>query len=300
MSSISVSSFCVFLSRQCNLVKQLSGNFTAVAGLVILTIFVLIGILAPLITEPNFPDHYRLRRDMLSPLLPPGSPGHPLGTDNSGADILYGLIWGCRLSIRVSLTIALFAALIGTLIGTTAGYFGRVVDEFLMRITDVFFAIPPYILAMAVLASLGATLQNLQITLIVVFWPRFARVIRAQVISTKELAYVMAAEALGMSHTRIILRHVLPNSIAPMFVQVTLSIGELVLWTAGLSFIGLAPTGLTEWGNMVSLGKDDMIGGYWWPALFPGIMILMFVLGANLLGDGLRDILDPKLRGVQR
>lgn len=279
--------------------RDLCRNTTSVIGLIVIGCFIMFAILAPFITEPNLPNPYRMKKDMLHPLAPPGSEGHPLGTDRTGSDILYGLIWGARLSMTVAATITLLALVIGAVFGTTAGVLGGMIDTILMRITDVFFAIPPYILAMAILASLGATIQNLEITLVLIYWPRFARVVRAQVLAVREVTFVQAAYALGMSRLRISVKHILPNAISPVFVQASLSIGEIVLWTAGLSFIGLAPSDITEWGNMVSLGQSSLIGGYWWPSVFAGGMIFLFVLGTNLLSDGLRDVLDPRIRHSQ-
>lgn len=276
--------------------KDLCRNTTSVAGLIIIGSFAILAILAPVVTTPNEPNPYRMKKDMLHPLVPPGSPSHPLGTDRTGSDILYGLIWGTRLSISIALAITAAAVVVGVALGVTAGVIGGAIDSLLMRVTDGFFALPPYILAMAILASLGATLENLAITLILITWPRFARVIRSQVLSVKELTYVHAARATGASNLRVAVRHVLPNAISPVFVQASLGVGEIVLWVAGLSFIGLAPSNMTEWGNMVSLGQSDLIGGYWWPSVFAGIMIFLFVLGTNLLGDGLRDVLDPRIR----
>jgi len=276
--------------------RDLCRNTTSIIGLMIIGSFTILALLAPVVTTPNIPNPYRMKKDMLHPLVSPGSPNHPLGTDKTGSDVLYGLIWGTRLSMSIALTITAAAFVVGVVLGTTAGVIGGAVDTLLMRLTDGFFALPPYILAMAILASLGATIENLEITLILITWPRFARVVRSQVLSVKELTYVHAARATGASGIRIAVRHILPNAISPVFIQASLSVGEIVLWIAGLSFIGLAPPNMTEWGNMVSLGQSDLIGGYWWPSVFAGIMIFLFVLGTNLLGDGLRDVLDPRIR----
>lgn len=270
---------------------------TSVAGASLTALFLMLALSAPIITTPNTPNPYRLKRDVLHPLVAPGTYGHLLGTDRSGSDVAYGLVWGARLSTRIALIVVAASALIGIIVGAVAAYFGSSIDNAMMRVTDFFFAVPPYILAMAILATLGATIPNLTATLALVYWPRFARVMRSQVLTVKQTPYVEAAHALGSRSVRILARHILPNSWAPLLVQATLSIGEVVLWTAGLAYIGLAPSDITEWGNMVSQGQQDMIGGYWWPALFPGIMIFLFVMGANLLADGIRDQLDPKLAG---
>lgn len=278
-------------------ISKLVRSPTTMTGLVIFGLFMVVALLAPILVEPNMPDPYRLKKDVFNPLLAPGSSGHVLGTDNMGSDILYGLVWGARLSISVAFTITLIAMAIGVLVGVVSGYLGGRVDNLLMRVTDAFFGVPPYILAMAILATLGATLGNLMTTLTIVFWPHFARVVRSQVLMLKGVPYVEAARALGAGSLRTILRHLLPNSLGPILVQGTLSLGEIVLWTAGLAFIGLAPADITEWGNMVSRGQQDLIGGHWWASFFPGVAIFLFVMSANLLGDGIRDLLDPRLQG---
>lgn len=277
--------------------RALRRSMASITGLILTAAFMIMALSAPLICPPNLPDPYRLKKDMFNPLAPPGTPGHPLGTDSQGSDILYGMIWGSRLSISISVRVVAISVVVGVLVGLLSGYVGGVMDVVMMSLTDVVMAIPPYILAMAILAAFGANVTNLTVTLMVVFWPRFARMVRSQVLAVRELGYVDAARTVGMSTWRVVFKHVLPNVLAPVFVQATLGIGSIVLWTAGLSFIGLAPPDLAEWGNMVSLGRKDILGGSWWPSVFPGLMIFLFVLGVNLVGDGLRDVLDPKRRG---
>lgn len=269
----------------------------SMVGLAIMISFFILALIAPIVCSPNVPNPYSLKKDMYHALTPPGTPSHLLGTDSQGSDVLYGIVWGARLSMSISLRVVIFSVIIGIIIGIISPLCGGVLDIIIMGLTDVFMAIPPYILAMAILASFGASVANLTVTLTVVFWPRFARMARSQVLVVKEQVYIDAARTIGMNNTRLVFKHILPNIIAPVFVQATLGIGSIVLWTAGLAFIGLVPPDLTEWGNMVSLGRMDMLGGYWWPSIFPGFMIFLFVLGVNLVSDGLRDILDPKRQG---
>jgi peptide/nickel transport system permease protein len=181
-------------------------------------------------------------------------------------------------------------------VGLFSGYVGGIVDEIIMRVTDIFFSVPYLILAMAIAAALGPNLTNAMISLSIVWWPVYARLIRGQVLLVREYTYVEAARALGASNIRIIFRHILPNSFSPVIVQASLDFGNAVMYAAALSFIGLgAQPPSPEWGAMISMGRNYMRES-WWFATFPGLAILVTVLGFNLLGDGLRDIFDPRLR----
>jgi peptide/nickel transport system permease protein len=192
--------------------------------------------------------------------------------------------------------VVLSATIIGIFLGGIAGYFGGKLDELLMRITDVFLSIPYLILAIAVAAALGRSIENIMMALILVWWPQYARLLRGQVLSIRENQYVEAARSVGSSNWRILFRHVIPNSFAPLLVQITLDLGAVLLVAAGLSFIGLgASPGTAEWGLMISSGRMHMFHA-WWYVAFPGLAIVLTVLGFNLLGDGIRDITDPKLR----
>jgi peptide/nickel transport system permease protein len=220
----------------------------------------------------------------------------PFGTDATGGDVFSRIIWAARLDLIIAFTVVASAILIGSVLGATSGFFGGAFDEALMRITDVFLAFPALILAMAVAAALGRNLTNLTIALIVVWWPTYARLVRGQVLAEKEKLYVDAARAVGAGPARIIFRHILPNSIFPVIVQATLDLGGVILTAAGLSFIGFgAGAGVAEWGLMISDGR-----GYFfqspWISTFPGLAIVLSSLGLNLIGDGLRDVLDPRLR----
>ncbi len=266
-------------------------------GLVIISIYLLIALFAPLITEANQPDPYQMPRDWQAIDAPPGTPGHPLGTDATGGDVLYGIIWGSRLSLQLSLTVVLATLVIGTIVGSLAGMFGGKLDEILMRIVDVFLAIPELIFALAIAAVLGPSFRNILLALVVVFWVKYARIIRGEIMHVRQNEYVEAARATGDSKWNIYRRDILPNCMTPLLVQATLDMGVVVLIGASLSFIGLAEAGLTEWGALVSMGQSGIIAGEWWVATFAGAAILFWALAFNLIGDGLRDVLDPKTEG---
>lgn len=260
-------------------------------GLTIIFAISLVAVIAPLIA-PYDP----IKINLPSRLQPPSS-SHFLGTDHLGRDLLSRLLYGARVSLMVGVTIAGMSCILGSMLGLTSGYFGRMVDNFIMRICDMFFAFPPLILAMAIAASLGPSLQNTMLALVIVWWPRYARLARSQVLSLRELDYVQAAKAAGASHVRIILRHILPNVFSPVVVQTTLDIGQAILMAASLGFLGFGAQPPTpEWGLMASEGRTYM-RDFWWYPTFPSLMILITVLGFNLLGDGLRDALDPRQHG---
>jgi len=226
----------------------------------------------------------------------PPSWNHLFGTDVSGGDIFSRVIWGTRIDLAIALVVVLSAAAMGSAIGAFSGFKGGKIDEVLMRITDIFLAFPALILAMAIAAALGRNLTNLSIALIAVWWPAYARLIRGQVLSERGKLYVEAAQAAGASTTRIIFRHVLPNSIYPLLVNTTLDLGGVILTAAGLSFIGFgAGAGVAEWGLMIADGRNYLFDNPWM-ATFPGLAILLSSLSLNLVGDGLRDVLDPRLR----
>ena len=277
--------------------RILSKNKLAGVGLVILLAFVGMALSAPLITTPNRPDPYQLRRDWSHILAPPGSSGHIFGTDDRGSDIFYGIIWGARTSIKYGLLICVAQTVVGGLIGLIAGYYTGLVSIALMRLTDMFLSLPRLILAMAFGTVFGISLQSIAFSLILTGWTRPARIMRSAVIDIQSEQYVEAVRAVGAGSPRILFRHVLPNALSPLIIQATMDLGAIILSISGLAFIGLAPAGIAEWGSMIAIAQGRLIGGYWWTALFPGVAIFLFVLGANLVGDGVRDLLDPKLRG---
>jgi len=259
-------------------------------GLAIVVALVVVAVFAPWIA-PYSPTKINLRER-----LKPPSVAHPFGTDDAGRDILSRVIYGSRVTLRICVLVVGLTLGIGTLLGLISGYFGGWVDEVLMRVSDVFLAFPALILAMAIAAALGPSLENAIVAMVAIWWPRYARVTRGQVLSIREIDFVAAARAAGASSTRIMLRHILPNCISPVVVQATLDLGEVVLTAATLSFIGFGAQPPTpEWGAMVSVGRN-FLRDYWWYTTFPGLAILITVMGFNLLGDAVRDILDPRLR----
>jgi peptide/nickel transport system permease protein len=280
-------------------------NPLAVAGLILIVFIMSIAILAPVLAPPTDRDPYVIPRDPGQP-MPPGANGHPFGTGKLGADIYYGVVWGARISIWISLYVVLTAALIGIVVGAMSGYIGGKFDELMMRITDVFLSIPALILSMAIVAVLSRNLDNIVLSLVFVWWPSYARLVRGQVLSIKENTYVEAARAVGVKKNRILFRHIIPNSMAPMIVSITMDLGSVVLVAAALSYIGFGvPSGYAEWGKMVSDGQEFFLSKVpwegqlinpWWMVTFPGMFILLFVMGFALFGDALRDILDPRAR----
>jgi peptide/nickel transport system permease protein len=225
------------------------------------------------------------------------SASHLFGTDELGRDVLSRVMSGSRISLGIAALILGISIPVGTFIGLIAGYAGGLIDELLMRLTDIFLAFPAIILAMAIAASLGPNLRNTVIALTLVYWPWYARLVRGQVLQIKERDYVEAARAVGVGAPRLVARHVLPNSLAPIIVQGTIDFGFAVLATAALSFIGLgAQPPSPEWGSMISTARTYFRVA-WWYFTFPGLALTITVVGFNLLGDGLRDYFDPRTRG---
>ena len=289
----------VRLRRAREISANVLSNPTTLGGLIVIVAMIAMALLAPWITEPNTPDPAQMPRDWGAIAEPPGTPGHPLGTTNTGGDVLYGIIWGARTSLRLSLLVVGITVTVGVAVGSLAGFRGGKVDEILMRIVDVFLSIPELIFALAIAAVLGPSFRNIILALAVVFWVKYARIMRGQVIHVKENEYVDAARVIGDSPWRIFRKDVLPNSITPVVVQATLDMGNIVLVGATLSFIGLAEAGLAEWGVLVSEGQSGISAGRWWASTFPGLMVFLWALGFNLLGDGLRDVLDPRTENTR-
>jgi peptide/nickel transport system permease protein len=228
--------------------------------------------------------------DLRSKLQPPDL-AHPMGTDDMGRDVMSRVIAGTRLSTITVVVIMSSCLVIGILVGALAGYVGGRIDEALMRITEIFLAFPPLILALAIVAALGPSLVNAMLAISAVWWPWYARMVRGQVLAVKQNQYVEAARAIGVGNARIMLRHVLPNCLMPVIIQASMDTGSALVTTAGLSFIGLgaqAPT--PEWGAMVGVGRRYLLTA-WWMSTFPGLAIFVTILGLNLLGDSLQDIL---------
>jgi len=270
--------------------RRLLRNKLAIAGMVILGIFLLCALFAPLLS-PYDPtgQELKIRRQ-------PPSSGHILGLDDLGRDILSRIIYGSRLSLRVGVLSVSFAIVIGTLLGAASGYWGGWADNVVMRFMDIMLAFPALLLAIAIVAILGPGLMNMLVAIAIVSIPTYARLVRAQVLSAKEQDYVLAARAIGVGSVRMLFQSILPNCITPIIVQGTLGIATAILDAAGLSFLGLGAQPPTpEWGAMLGEGRFSLFTA---PHIivFPGIAIMLTVLGFNLLGDGLRDALDPRLR----
>jgi peptide/nickel transport system permease protein len=282
------------LARFGELSREVVGNPTTLVGVILIVAMIGMAVFAPLLIEANTPDAYQMPRDWGALNEPPGTLGHALGTTQQGGDVLYGVIWGSRISLRLSIVVVSISVLIGLVVGSLAGFLGGRVDEILMRVVDVFLSIPELIFALAIAAVLGPSFGNIILALAAVFWVKYARIIRGQVIHIKQNEYVDAARVIGDTKTRIYMKDVLPNSITPVVVQATLDMGNVVLIGATLSFIGLAEAGLAEWGVLVSQGQAGISAGRWWASTFPGLMVFAWALAFNLVGDGLRDILDPR------
>jgi len=276
--------------------EKLLRNKTGVMGLVIITVFLFLALFAPLVS-PHDPVENALYDQLKPPMWEEGgSPRNILGTDDLGRDMMSRLIYGARVSLMVGLVSVGIAVVLGTLFGAIAGYFGGWPDNIIMRIMDIILAFPGILLAIVIVAYLGPGLRNAMIAIGVISIPRFARIVRASVLEENEKDYVLAARAVGARNSRIIFNTVLPNCLAPIIVQASLGFGSAILDAAGLSFLGLgAQPPIPEWGAMIAMGRS-MILRAWWVMTFPGIAILLGVLGFNLLGDGLRDALDPRLR----
>lgn len=269
--------------------KRLKHNRLAMAGLVTMLLVIIIAIFAPLII-PYAYDAQNYEKCMIFP-----NSQHLFGTDNFGRDIFSRVLYCSRYTLVIGIGCISLAALVGTILGALAAYFKKV-DNLIMRTIDVVMGIPNFMLAISIIVALGSNIKNMMIALIITSAPAFARVARAQVLTIKEQEFIEAARSIGASDLRILVRHILPNSIAPLIVQYTLGVVNVILCAASLSFIGLgvqAPT--PEWGLMISAGRT-YLRDYWYISIFPGLAIMITTYALNLLGDGLRDALDPRLK----
>jgi peptide/nickel transport system permease protein len=264
----------------------------AITGLAILLGWLALGLLAPLlpIQDPIFQD--------LAQKLQAPSAAHPLGTDDLGRDMISRIIWGARVSVPAGILVIALTGSVGSLLGALAGYIGGPVDNVIMRTADAILSFPSIILAMAITAARGGPgLSNALLAVAIVLWPEYARLMRGQVLAIRAQEYVSAAESIGADRRRILFRHILPATDAPIIVKATLDVGAAIVLTAGLSFIGLGAVPPTaEWGAMIKQGADKGLQ-YWWYAAAPGVAIMSVVMGLNFFGDGLRDALDPRRRG---
>ncbi len=285
--------------------KRIFTNKTSLAGFLLVAFFALAALFAPwLAPAQNKNNPYQLPQRSYQIAPQPPSAQNWFGTTEQQYDLYYGVVWGARLAFKVGVTVTFFAFLIGLLVGGTAAYFGGKVDETLMRLTDIVFAVPSLVLAMVIAAMLGPDIRNMMIALTAVAWPSYARLVRGDILSVKQRGYVTAARTLGARGPRILLRHILPNSIYPSVVVASLDIGYVVLTAASLSFLGLgAQPGTADWGQLIAMARNWVLGtaqnpfAYWYTVAAPGGAIFLFVLGWNLLGDAFRDILDPRQAG---
>ncbi|MBO8174158.1 MAG: ABC transporter permease [Thermococcus sp.] len=279
--------------RKEEMLKILFRNKLSILGLSIIIALVLIAILAPILAP--YPEQ-ALGEPNLKERLQPPSWKHPFGTDHLGRDVLSRVIYGTRTSLVIGFSVVALALLIGVPLGLIAGYFGGKMDLAVMRITDIFLAFPPLLLALLIATTLGRGMVNAILALAISWWPWYTRLARGMAISVKERPYVEAAKAMGIADWKIMLRHILPNSISPVIVQATMDMGSAILEAAALSFLGLGVQPPTpDWGLMVSEGKDYFLN-YWWYPVFPGLAIFITVIAFNLLGDAVREVIDPRLR----
>jgi peptide/nickel transport system permease protein len=282
-------------TRWRKVLRKLLENKGAVFGLIMVLGVIFSAVLAPWISP-----HDPILQDVEKRLFPPmgqegANPDYLLGTDHLGRDIVSRLIYGARISIVVSVSAVALSAVLGTLIGLFSGYYGGKVDNIFMRIADVQLAFPFILLAIAIIAVLGPDLQNIIITMGITGWVIYARVVRAEVLSLREKEFITSVRALGGSNGRIIFRHLFPNVVPPIIVIITLEMARMIIMEAALSFLGLGiqpPT--PTWGGMLADGRVYLVTS-WWLATFPGVVIMLVVLGINLLGNWLRDMLDPRL-----
>lgn len=260
------------------------------AGSILVVIFLAIALFSPILTPYN-----PIEQNLDVRLAPPSSE-HWFGTDPFGRDIFSRVISGSRLALWIIFLVSIISGTIGTTVGIIAGYFGGFIDDVLMRITDMFLAFPSLVLAMAFASMMGPNLTNMIIAISLVYWTTYARLTRAEAMKIKNQPYIEAIKSVGAGNFRIIFLHVLPMCISPVIVQLTLRMGTIILTAAGLGFLGLgAQPPQPEWGVLVSDGRNYLVD-QWWISTFPGFAIILVVLGFNLLGDGIRDMLDPRLR----
>lgn len=269
---------------------QIRRHPLVLVGVLIVAGWLLVALAAPVLAAQD-----PLKQNVTDRLQAPGSRGYIWGTDELGRDIYSRVLYGARITIPAGLAVIVIGSIAGVLVGSVAGYLGGVWDEVLMRLTELFMAFPTIILAMAVTAALGPDIRNAILALVIVWWPSYARLIRGIVLEIKNNEYVEAARSAGANGAYILTRTLLPNAVAPAFILMTLDIGNAILTFAGLSFLGLGPEPTSpEWGRMVAVGINFF--DQWWMWLFPGLSIASLVMAFNFIGDGFRDIFDPRLR----
>lgn len=270
-------------------------NILGMVAAIIVAGFVFAAVLAPFLTP--YPDQGRGTTDLPNRLISPNGT-HWMGTDDVGRDVFARILFGARTALIVAFGVVALSVIVGVLVGAAAGYFSGWVDEILMRVTDMFLAFPPLLLAVMVAAALGPSLRNTVIAIAVSWWPWYARQVRAQAISLRERSFVKAVRSIGVPTHRVLGWHVIPNAMSPVWVQATADLGASILTAAGLSFVGLGPRPPTaDLGVMINDGRQLVLSGQWWIAVFAGAAITLLALAFNLCGDVIRDVTDPKTRG---
>jgi peptide/nickel transport system permease protein len=271
-----------------NMWKRLKRNHLAMFGLAVMAVVFVVAVFAPYITPYGY-----AQQDLTQRFLFPCK-AHPFGTDNFGRDILSRIMYGSRYTLLIGFGCITVATIVGSLLGALAGFYPKL-DNFIMRLVDIVMGIPVFMLALSIITSLGPNLKNMMVALCITSTPMFVRVVRAQVLVIKQQEFIESTRSIGANDPRILFRHILPNALAPIIVQYTLGVGNVILWGASLSFIGMgvqAPT--PEWGLMISAGRT-YLRSYWYMSIIPGLAIILVTYALNVLGDGLRDALDPKL-----
>lgn len=279
-------------------------NPSAIIGFTLLLFFVGVAIFAPQIAPPKYAhNHYLMPHKGYSPTPKPPGEGRVFGTTSGQYDIFYGAVWGTRTAFKIGLFVVGIAALVGVSLGAVSGYYGGIIDEILMRVTDVMWAIPTLVLAMAIVVAFGRGLDKIMIALAMVQWRWYVRVIRSEILTLRDQDFVEAAKIMGVPDRKIILRHILPNAIYSVLIMASMDMGSMVITASFMSFVGLgAPRGYSDWGQMVALARNYIVGPpddpfrFWYTIVIPGCCIVLFVLAWNLIGDALRDAFDPKLR----
>ena len=279
-------------------------NPAAIIGFSLMAVFVFVAVAAPFLAPPkDIHRPYMMPHRGFSPTPKPPSETNRFGTTSGQYDIYYGIIWGTRTSFKIGFFVLSIALTIGITLGTTAGYFGGWVDEIIMRFVDIMYAIPMLVLAMAIVVAFGRGLDKVMIALALVQWRLYVRLLRAEILTLRERDFILAAKTMGVSDLAIMIKHILPNAIYPVLIVASLNVGSVVISASFMSFLGLgASKGYADWGQMLALARNYIIGPqndplkYWYTILIPGIVMILFVLSWNLIGDALRDAFDPRQR----